>query len=227
MRFTAFVACLASAGLLASPVLLAQDEQTLLQQGEAAFKKGDPDLAISTFSHALRLDPKFGDAYRCRGYAYQGKGDTEKALEDYNLAITFNSNHLEDVYDNLGLIYELKKDDKNALSSYNQAIQLDPKKVHALISAAWILATDPDPALRDGKKAVEDATGACDLTQWKDLTMLDTLAAAYAEAGDFDNAVKWETNYRENPNLGSSEMARTKYVLMNYQSQIPYHQPAP
>ena len=57
---------------------------------------------------------------------------------------------------------------------------------------AWILATCPDARIRDGKLAVAAATRAAELTNWKDWTVFPSLAAAYAEAGDFANAVRWE-----------------------------------
>jgi tetratricopeptide (TPR) repeat protein len=58
--------------------------------------------------------------------------------------------------------------------------------------AAWILATHPAAELRNGARAVELATKACELTKWKDASYLDTLAAAYAERGQFDKAVEWQ-----------------------------------
>ena len=76
----------------------------------------------------------------------------------------------------------------------------------------------------DGKSAVEFATRACQLTQWKDPAYLDTLAAAHAESGDFDPAVKWQTkaiglltDRRE------TEDYRTRLKL--YQEKKPYHGP--
>src|SRR5262249_19208480 len=56
---------------------------------------------------------------------------------------------------------------------------------------AWLWATGPD-GVRDGKRAVEAATRACELTDWKENEFLDTLAAAYAEVGDFDKAVEYQ-----------------------------------
>jgi len=57
---------------------------------------------------------------------------------------------------------------------------------------AWLLATCPEESLRDGRRAVELATRSCELTEWKGAGTLGTLAAAYAETGDFDKAVEWQ-----------------------------------
>ncbi len=58
---------------------------------------------------------------------------------------------------------------------------------------AWLWATCPDARYRDGKKAIESATMACKLSQWKETPFIDDLAAAYAEAGNFAEAVHWQT----------------------------------
>jgi hypothetical protein len=68
---------------------------------------------------------------------------------------------------------------------------------------AWILSTSPDASYRDGRRAVAAATRAAELTNWKDGYVLSTLAAAYAEAGDFASAVRWEEQALQRPTSGS------------------------
>lgn len=84
-----------------------------------------------------------------------------------------------------------KKDYERAIKDFDEALRLNPKLLKALNNKAWVLASCPDKRYRDGKKAVELATKACELTEWKDPMFLDTLAIAYAETGDFDKAVEY------------------------------------
>lgn len=97
---------------------------------------------------------------------------------------------------------------------------------HSMNVLAWLLATSQTSELRNSTKAIEYATKACELTDWKNFAYVDTLAAAYAEAGDFKSAVKWQ---KEAINLLTEKEPaewRTGFEarLKLYQSGKPYRE---
>jgi len=80
---------------------------------------------------------------------------------------------------------------KEAIEDYEAALKKDPNDSGVLNNLAWVLATSPDEKLRNGKRAIELATKACEETDFKAAHILSTLAAAYAETGDFKAAIEW------------------------------------
>jgi tetratricopeptide (TPR) repeat protein len=82
-----------------------------------------------------------------------------------------------------------------ARADWEKALKLPRRNAYMSKTIAWLQATCPEDSFRNGKAAVEAARRACDLTQWKDYDLINTLAAAYAEAGDFDRAIAQYTRY--------------------------------
>ncbi len=113
-----------------------------------------------------------------------------------------------------------------AIADLMSVIKIDPNHVIAYNSIAWLQATCPEAQSRDGTKAVENATKACELTNWKNLIYLDTLAAAYAEKGDFESAVNWQKKAIDFPpkNKLSELQASFETRLKLYRSNKPYHE---
>jgi tetratricopeptide (TPR) repeat protein len=185
--------------------------------------KRDYSKMIADCTEAIRLDPKFAMAYAGRGYAWQAKRDYDKAISDYNEVIRLDPRSATTYY-NRGTRWEAKAEYGRALSDYGEAIRVRPKYVAPWGARAWLEATCPDAKYRDGKKAVEDATKASQLSAGKELRILETLAAAYAEAGDFASAVTWQEQAME---LAPEKLKPSvRFRLDLYSSHRPYRQKA-
>jgi len=89
-----------------------------------------------------------------------------------------------------GIALLMQGQTRDAISHYTRAVELNPESAYAANDLAWLLATAPDPNLRDGPRAIVLAERACDLTTYSNPLLIGTLAAAYAEAGRFEEAVR-------------------------------------
>ncbi|MGE5194134.1 MAG: tetratricopeptide repeat protein [Deltaproteobacteria bacterium] len=190
-------------------------------RGMAWSAKNEYDKAIQDFDAVLALDPKDDAALFNRGVAWSKKGDLDKAIRDFDASI-----RLDDAFAPAfvfrGEARAARKEYDKALKDYDAAIRVDPKDGAGLNGKAWILATCPDKKYRDGKKAVELATMACELTKYNEADFLDTLSCAHAEAGRFDEAVKWQKKALADPDFVKDLDSDARAKLKLFEQKKPY-----
>src|SRR4051794_29317873 len=145
------------------------------------------------------------------------KHEYDKAVSDINRAIRLDPNRGA-FYASRAKAYAAKGDLKKTLADFNEVIRIYPPAGYN--ERAWMRATYPDATFRNGKEAVDDATRACELADWKDDSYIDTLSAALAEAGRFDEAIARLKQARQlNPNNGKE--TRDK-MMAAYKAHTPY-----
>lgn len=154
----------------------------LLEEGVRYLKKGQCDSAIKCFETAITIDwpnsdPAKQPYYLCRAKAYELKGEDGpvNSLAEYNE----------------GALARKQGQYQRSIKCYEHAIELDSAFAWAPNNLAWLYATCVEPRYRAGSKAIRYATSACEISTWHCWSFIDTLSAAYAEAGDFDNAVQY------------------------------------
>lgn len=154
--------------------------------------KADYERAMADYNEALRHRPNESAIWGNAAWVRYVLKEYDKAITNATRAIELQRTHARS-YRTRGLSRRAKGDDSSAIADFEQAIRFDPHGSDGYKWLAWVLATSNDRNLRDGKRALELATRACELADWNDYDCLDTIAAAYAQSGDFENAVKYGT----------------------------------
>jgi tetratricopeptide (TPR) repeat protein len=189
-----------------APVLQASNPIKLVRQplsnGEAIklnmdaqeqMMKGDLASAARTIELAMQKDSTLWLTYFSRARLSELEGKYKLVIEDCNWVLRKYPKFIEaallraDANSHLGRYAD-------TLRELNHIVRIRPhldSYARALSHRAWLLATCPDPSFRNRAQAVQDAKVACKLTNWNDDAALDSLAAAYAESGDFDSAVRY------------------------------------
>jgi len=178
------------------------------------------EQAVEKLTQAIHLQPDVF-AYSLRAQAYQYLKRDEEALADYNQHLLTHPNDVNALVNRSSLTVkrgEYQRSLKDREDAHLQAPQ--PMTANML---AWALATAPNPELRDGSRAVGLAEQACIATEWKLDYMIDTLAAAYAEAGQFEEAKRYQQQVLDMMSQEPSESRRDRQARLKlYQSGEPY-----
>lgn len=156
--------------------------------GNALFQQGKTDQAVAAYRAALRIKPNYPNASYNLAMALVQEGKMDEAIVCFQKVLALEPDCAEAWY-NLGNAYLQEGNIGEALVRFQRAVTVKPDYSTALNDLAWELATARQASVRNGTKAVELASRANHLAAGKDLDILDTLAAAYAEAGQFGDAV--------------------------------------
>ena len=184
------------------------------------------DLVISDCNQATRLNPSNIAAILYRGKAFYYKQMYEQAIADFsdvisNSTTTSSDDDASECYRFRGsarlfLLQELRA----AVNDFSAAIQRNDQDGFSLWGRSMIYASGPTESLRNGKKAIEDATRACELVDWKNTDYLNALAAGYAETGQFELAIEWQTKALKTAEPDDKQECEKRLAL--YQQSKPY-----
>jgi tetratricopeptide (TPR) repeat protein len=162
-------------------------------QAQEQMQKGDLAGAGRTIELAMRKDPTLWLTYFMRARLLARQRRYELAIEDCNWVLRKYPKFIEAALLRAQANADLGKY-AESLKELDYLVRIRPhvdSYARALSSRAWLLAMCPHPSFRNGRQAVQDAKIACKLTNWTDESTIDSLAAAYAETGDFDSAVRY------------------------------------
>jgi tetratricopeptide (TPR) repeat protein len=189
--------------------------------------QGKFDDAIQQYQAALQVKPDYAESLNNLGVALSQLDRTDAAIAEYEKAIAAKYEYVE-AHCNLGRALAKQGRNKEAVAQYRQGLKINADDLPILNNLAWLQATCPDATFRNGIEAVELAERARALSKGREPTVLDTLAAAYAETKRFPAAI--ETARRAyDLAMQQGNAARAASVnarLRLYQLGVPYRQPS-
>jgi tetratricopeptide (TPR) repeat protein len=184
---------------------------------------GKADEAIAHFQKAVDIKPNFGDAQNNLGIALLQTGKAEQAVPHFLMALEIDPTQAQTYYSLGGALFVQGKV-KEALARWREGLRTDPNNLPLLNQTAWVLATFPEATFRNGREAVELGERAVKASPTPDPVLLDTLAAAYAEASRFPEAVR---TARQALDLATQQNAQPlvqglKTRIAAYESHFPF-----
>jgi len=204
-----------------------ENEPMQLLMGSALIEQGKVEEAGQHFAEAFRISPESIPALIDLALALDAQGRLEKAVDVCRAALKLRPGEYK-IHYILANALSKQGNVAEAIAEYQTTLQIDPNHQLALNDLAWLLATAPDARFRNGAEAVRRAEQACRLTDYKLPLFVGTLAAAYAEAGRFDDAVKTAEQAIALATAGKKEALANKNreLLELYQAKKAYHEPA-
>jgi len=156
--------------------------------GNVLATQGNVDAAIEQYRMAAKIRPDDAETRTVLGAMLMQKNQLDEAAEEFLKANRIQPTNAVANYQ-LALIYQSRKEMPKAIAYYHKTLEAQPQMIEALNNLAWLLAANHDSAVRNGSEAVSLAERACKLSDYRTPVLIGTLAAAYAEAGRFADAV--------------------------------------
>jgi Flp pilus assembly protein TadD len=190
--------------------------------GEALRKQGNIDLAIEHYKKSLEIMPTSANAQNNIGVSLAKKGNIAEAIIHFNEAIRLMPDFAE-AHDNLANALALQGHLDDAVAQFREAIRLKSDWPEPMSNLAMLIASHPEIKNRDTDEAIRLASAACELTKYHDPVMVGTLAAAYASAGRFAEAV--DTARKAISIADTQNKPQLKNVLEHHLSLYMHSQP--
>lgn len=182
---------------------------------------GHFDDALEDVAACLSLDKRFAPAYPLRAGIHARRGRLREALDDINTALSISLERPDYLHNRAVIMTGLKRYG-DAIRDYFRVIELDPMSGGSYNNLAWLLATAEDPRYRDCKKAIFLARKALEIG--KNGAWLDTLAAAYAECGSFEEAIQVEKEAYEESNPPNENFQKRLQIYRNGMSYAQWRE---
>jgi Flp pilus assembly protein TadD len=203
------------------------DPDAQVSLGNALSQKGRIDEAIAHYQQAITVHPDHFLARYSLGHALLEKGELDGAIQVCRSALLLRPSDA-DCHTTLAIALEKKGNPAEAIQHYQEALELAPKSIPTLTNLAWLLATSQDASVRNGPKAVELSREADRLVGGTNTLVLRTLAAAYAENGEFANAIKTARSAMQLARMHGEDSLTTDLdqQIALYRLGIPYREKA-
>ena len=157
--------------------------------GVALLREERMEEAAAQFRETLGINPNYAEAHNDLSIILFRQGRMEEGMAECREALRLKPDNAE-AHDNLGNALLLEGRTQEAIAEYGKGLELQPANAVIENELAWLLATTPQASLRNGARALELALKANQSTGGGNPVVLRTLAAAYAETGDFSNAAQ-------------------------------------
>lgn len=191
-------------------------------------EEGKLDEAIQHYRRAVAADPKLENAQRNLGLVLRQKGDLDGAIQHLRAALALESDRVDTQLE-LGRTLLAAGHYAEAIQTFRDGLKAQPQHIAMNNDLAWLLATCPEAKLRDAQQAVQISERLVESTDPKLPEVLDTLAAAYAEAGRFDDAAQTanEALTLAQAHANSNLVEKIESRLRLYERQQPYRLTGP